>query len=90
MVLTPAELLIRMRGGIVRTRWRDVASASVAEKRAWSVLEGVHEARKLVISRRGAGPITYEEPYLGVPVEVAQILVEAYAAGRLPAAPEEA
>lgn len=84
MVLTPAELLIRTRGGILRTRWRDLARAGVTEKRAWSVLEGVHEERKLVISRRGAGPITYDEPYLGLPVEVAQILVDAYATGRLP------
>jgi hypothetical protein len=89
MVLTPAELLIRVRGGILRTRWPELASASVAEKRAWSVLEGTHEARKLVISRRGASPSTYEEPYLGLPVEVAQILVEAYAAGRLPSAERE-
>lgn len=84
MLLTPAELLIRTRGGMLRTRWRDLVSASVTSKRAWSVLEGTHEARQLVLSRRGAGPIRYEEPYLGVPVEVAQILVEAYRTGRLP------
>lgn len=86
MVLTPAELLMRTRGGMLRTRWRDLASASVTSKRAWSVLEGVHDARQLVLSRRGAGPIRYDEPYLGIPVEVAQILVEAYRTGRLPAA----
>ncbi len=84
MLLTPAELLIRTRGGMLRARWRDVASASVASKRSWSVLEGMHEARQLVISRRGDGPIRYDEPYLGAPVEVAQILVEAYRTGRLP------
>ncbi len=84
MVLTPSELLIRTRGGMLRTRWRDLAGASVASKRAWSVLEGMHEARQLVLSRRGEGPIRYDEPYLGLPVEVAQILVEAYRTGRVP------
>lgn len=84
MVLTPSELLIRTRGGMLRTRWRDLADASVASKRAWSVLEGMHEARQLVLSRRGEGPIRYDEPYLGLPVEVAQILVEAYRTGRVP------
>jgi hypothetical protein len=85
MVLTPAELLIRTRGGMVRTRWPDLVSASVANKRAWSVLEGMHEARQLILSRRGGGPIRYDEPYLGVPAEVGQILVDAYRTGRLPA-----
>lgn len=85
MVLTPAELLIRTRSGMVRTRWADVVSASVTTKRTWSVLEGAHDARQLVISRRGAQPIRYDEPYLGAPVEVAQVLIDAYRAGRLPA-----
>lgn len=87
MVLTPAELLIRTRGGMLRARWADLVSASVTTKRAWSVLEGVHDARQLVISRRGAAPIRYDEPYLGAPCEVAQVLIEAYRVGRLPAPP---
>ena len=84
MVLTPAELLIRTRGGMLRTRWADLVSATVTTKRSWSVLEGVHDARQLVISRRGAPPIRYDEPYLGGPAEVAQVLIEAYRAKRLP------
>jgi hypothetical protein len=86
LVLTPAELLIRTRQGMLRTRWADLVSASVTSRRSWSVLEGVHEARQLVLSRRGAPPIRYDEPYLGLPVEVAQVLVEAYRVGRLPSA----
>lgn len=84
MVLTPAELLIRTRHGVVRTHWPDLVRASPASKRAWSVLEGAHDARQLVITRRGAGPIRYEEPYMGIPIEVAQVLMDAYKAGTLP------
>jgi hypothetical protein len=85
LVLTPAELLIRTRSGMLRTAWRNLASVSVVTKRAWSVLEGAHDAKQLVLSRRNAGPIRYDEPYLGVPAEVAQLLIEAYRIGRLPA-----
>jgi hypothetical protein len=85
MVITPAELLIRAPGGLLRTRWEDVVRTSVTQKRAWSVLEGVHDARQLVVTRRGEGPIRYDEPYLGLPAEVAQVLLEAYRSGRLPA-----
>lgn len=84
MVLTPAELLIRTRRGMLRTRWADLVNASVSTRRSWSVLEGAHEARQLVLSRRGSPPIRYDEPYLGLPVEVAQVLIEAYRVGRLP------
>lgn len=86
MVLSPAALLIRERRGLLSIPWADLVSASVNTKRAWSVLEGAHDARQLVLSRRGAPPVRYDEPYLGLPVEVVQVLVEAYRAGRLPAA----
>lgn len=85
LVMTPAELLLRPASGMLRTRWGDLVSATVVAKRTWSVLEGAHDARQLVLSRRGAPPIRYEEPYLGAPAEVIQVLVEAYRVGRLPA-----
>ena len=54
------------------------------EKKQWSVLEGAHSLRRLVLTRANAPPIRYDEPYLGIPVEVAQVLLEAYRDGRLP------
>lgn len=85
LVMTPAELLLRPASGMIRIRWSDLVSVTIVSKRAWSVLEGAHEARQLVLSRRGASPVRYDEPYLGAPAEVIQVLVEAYRVGRLPA-----
>lgn len=84
MVLTPAECLIRTREGILRTRWKDLAKASVDSKKKWSILEAAHFERQLVLTRLHAPPIRYDEPFLGMPVEAAQILVDAYRRGVLP------
>lgn len=84
LILTPAEALMRPMGGVLRVRWKDVVRVSVDAKKTWSVLEGAHFARHLVLTRSQASPIRYEEPYLGVPAEVAELLAEAYRAGRLP------
>ena len=86
MVLTPAELLIRTRQGILRSRYKDIAKVSLDAKTKWSVLEGAHSARQLVLPRRHAGTIRYDEPYLGYPVEVVKALIDAYRYGWLPAA----
>ena len=84
MVLTPAECLIGTREGMLRTRWKDLAKVSVDSKKKWSVLEAAHHERQLVFTRLHAPPIRYDEPFLGMPVEAAQILVDAYRRGALP------
>jgi len=85
MVITPAEVLMRIPEGMLRARWKDLASISADAKKKWSVLEGAHSLRLLVMTRNHASPIRYEEPFLGVPVEVARVLLDAYRTGRLPA-----
>jgi hypothetical protein len=84
MVLTPAETLIRIRSGILRASWPNLARVHVEAKPAWSLLEGRHMARQLVLERREAPPIRYDEAFVGVPAEVAQGLCEAYRRGILP------
>jgi hypothetical protein len=84
LVLTPGEVLMRTHAGILRTRWNELARVSVDQKRTWSVLEGAHQARQLVLTRAHAPPIRYDEPYLGLPAEVGQMLLEAYRSGVLP------
>jgi len=41
-------------------------------------------AKTLVLKRKDDTPIRYDEAYLGVPVEVAQVLIDAYRRGELP------
>lgn len=84
LVLTPAEALMRTAKGMIRVKWASLDLVSTDAKRKWSVLEGAHDLRILVFTRRNLPVIRYEEPYLGVPVEVAEMLVQAYRDGRLP------
>ncbi len=84
MVLTPAEVLIRTQRGILRARWKELLKVGIDGKRKWSVLEGDHEARQLVLTRKHAPAIRYDEPYLGIPVEVGKLLLDAYRSGWLP------
>ncbi len=84
MVLTPAELLIRTRHGFLRSRWGDLARVSIDSKTKWSVLEGAHQERQLVMTRKHAATIRYDEPYLGLPAEVVKALLDGYRTGLLP------
>ncbi len=84
LVLTPAEALMRTRAGVVRVAWRAVARLSVETKSAWSLLQGHHGARHLLLARRNEPEVRYDEAYLGVPAEVALALCEAYRRGALP------
>lgn len=83
LVLTAPELLMRTRSGVLRTAWPSLVRVTLDGRLAWSALEGVHRARSLVLKRRGADPITYDEAFLGVPAEVAQTLLDAYRRGVL-------
>ena len=84
LVLTPAEVLLREGAQVFQIPWPELSRVTTDAKRTWSVLKGAHEARQLVFLRTRLPTIRFDEPYLGVPVEVAALLVDAYARGRLP------
>jgi hypothetical protein len=84
LVLTPAEVLLRTRAGIHRARWSKLQRVSIDTRRAFSVLDGIHEAKTLVLKRKDEPPIRYDEAFLGMPAEVAQALLDAYRTGLLP------
>ncbi len=95
LVLTPSELLLRTGTGVHRARWSKLQRVSIDTKRAFSVLDGVHESKALVLKRKDEPPIRYDEAFLGLPAEVAQVLLDAYRTGQLPhgrtaAPPDEA
>jgi hypothetical protein len=77
MVLTPAEVLLRTRAGVLRTRWSSLVRTALDRKTSWSILEGLHQRKVLVLKRKNAEPIFYDEAFLGVPAEVAQAWLEA-------------
>lgn len=84
LVLTPAELLLRTRAGVHRARWGKLQRVSIDSKRAFSVLDGIHETKTLVLKRKDDEPIRYDEAFLGLPAEVAQALLDGYRTGQLP------
>lgn len=84
LVFTKDALLMRTRSGVLGVHFRDVVRASVETKSSWSLLEGYHGSKRLVLARKTGGDIRYEEAYLGVPAEVAQSLVDAYRKRRIP------
>jgi hypothetical protein len=84
LVLTPAEALMRARAGIVRVAWKTIGRLSVQVKPSWSLLEGSHGTRTLLVQRRDAPDVRYDEAFLGVPAEVALALCDAYRRGVLP------
>jgi hypothetical protein len=84
LVLTPAELLLRTRTGVHRARWNKLQRVSIDARRAFSVLDGFHEAKALVLKRKDEPPIRYDEAFLGLPAEVAQVLLDGYRTGQLP------
>lgn len=77
LVITPSEVLMRTRAGVIRTAFRNLRRVSVQSRRNVSLLEGVHQSRILTFDRKQSGDIRYEEAFLGMPAEVAHALIEA-------------
>jgi len=81
LVITPAEVLVRTRGGVLQATFRNLTAPKIEQKTAWSVLFGLTTSQTLVITRGDAPPIRYEEAFLGLPAEVAASLLEAMKRG---------
>jgi hypothetical protein len=89
LILTPAEVLMRTRAGVLRTRWSNVAKLEITSKTAWSVLHGARQSRTLRIERRKDPVINYTEEFLGAPAEVVLALCNAYRSGVLGTPPSQ-
>jgi hypothetical protein len=84
MLLTPAELLWRARGGVQRLRWAELGRPQIESRTGWSVLQGPHETRTLVLTQKNGDTVRYAEASLATPAEVVAALCEAYRKGSLP------
>ncbi len=88
-VATPAEVLMRAEGGVLRAVWTEVPSIGVDERVGWSPLVGREVRRKLRIDRIDAPPIRYEEEFLGAPAHVVAALMDVYRLHANAAAPAD-
>lgn len=77
-ILTPSQLLLRTRAGVLRVPWPEVQRVDIESRAAWSLLLGAHEARSLTIHRRRSPQLSYHESFVGVPLEVLGALCDAY------------
>lgn len=84
LVVTPAEVLMRTREGVLRVPFRSLSRVTIEARTSWSILEGQHTTHRLVFHRTNAEEIRYDEAFLGQPAPVVQGLCEAYLRGRLP------
>jgi len=83
-VLTPAELMLRTRAGVLRVPWDELGKLEIVSRAGWSIVAGAHDSRTLTLNRKDDPPIHYSEAFLGVPAEVVIALCEAYKKGLLP------
>jgi len=81
LIMTPAEMLMRTRQGVLRIGWKELGGLRIESKTAWSVLEGPYRSRTLIIERKDKPPINYLESFLGLPIEVIICLANAYRKG---------
>ena len=81
LVMTPAAALLRLPSGVMKISWSEVLRVNVDEKRAWSLLGGAQKEKRVVLLRRNAPEVGYDEAFLGVPAEVVASLMDAYRKG---------
>jgi hypothetical protein len=77
LVVTPSRVLLRTERGTMAVPYETVARVGLHERRSWSIVDGLHWTRALVIERRNETPIRYDEAFLGAPIEVVIALIEA-------------
>jgi hypothetical protein len=87
LLLTPAELLTRTRGGITRVDWPSVTRCEVQSRSTWSLLQGAHQSRSLVVHRKEHASLVCTEAFLSLPAEVVAALCDAYRRGLIAGAP---
>jgi hypothetical protein len=82
-IMTPTELLLRTAAGVLRVPWTIVQRVDIESRTTWSLLLGAHEARSLLVHRRSAQQLRYQESFIGVPLEVIAVLCDAYRKARI-------
>lgn len=82
-ILTPTELLLRTRTGVLKILWTNVQRLEIDSRAAWSLMLGAHESRSMIIRRKQAQTLQYHESFIAIPLEVLRGLCDAYRKGRI-------
>ncbi len=86
MLLTPEELIVRGKHGVVTVPYHQLADVEVRLKDIWSPFVGTYTTRNLLITTHDGVAMTFDGAFLGVPPEVVAELCAAYRSGRINAA----
>jgi hypothetical protein len=78
LVLSPQDLLSRGRGGVLRAAWSSVSRVEVQARSTWSLLQGAHTTRTLIIHRQREASVQCAESFMDTPIEVTAALCDAY------------
>ncbi len=89
MLLTPEELLVRGKHGVVSVPYHQLTEVEVRLKDIWSPFVGTYTARNLLIGTQDGATMNFDGGFLGVPPEVIAELCAAYRRGRI-TVPQEA
>lgn len=81
MLLTPEELLLRGKQGVVSVPWTQLAEAEVEVRLAWSLWVGSYLVRTLWFSTLEGTRMPFDAGFLGVPPEVIASLANGYRSG---------
>jgi hypothetical protein len=84
LLLTPEEVLLRTRGGVVRTPYAELRGVQLTRSGSWTLLEGSRPLQKLLLERGDDLPIRFDASFFRWPAEVVQASIEAYRRGSLP------
>lgn len=82
LLLTPEELLVRGRHGVLSLPWTQLAQVEVATRLAWSPFVGGFLVRTLLLSALDGTTVQLDGSFLGTPPEVVAALAKVYREGR--------
>jgi hypothetical protein len=78
LVLSPQDVLSRERSGVQRAAWTSVSRVEVYARSSWSLLQGAHTTRTLIIHRQREASVQCAETFMDTPIEVTAALCDAY------------
>ncbi len=80
-LITPAEVLFRTQGGVLRAPFAKIARVHVERTIGWSLLDGAYPVKTLVLERTGDDAIRCDGAYVDAPLEAVATLCESYLRG---------
>lgn len=83
MLLTPEELIVRGKQGVVSVPWNQLGEVSLTLRELWSPFVGGYTVKTLHMTTHEGTFMSFDGGFLGVPPEVVLELCSAYRKGRV-------